>query len=307
MGKLKFGRYTVETSNEDKVFFPEDEITKGDLIDYYERIADILMPYVKDRPLVMKRYPDGIKGESFFQKEAGDYFPDWIKTTTVKKKGGAVRHVVCDKASTLVYLANQACIELHPWLSKKTKLHYPDQLIIDLDPPGNDFSKARFAARALRDLFKELELTPFLKTTGSRGLHVLVPLDRRATFDTVREFAQDVARLLARRHRDKLTIEARKAKRRGRLLIDTARNAYAQTAVAPYAVRAIKGAPVATPLDWDELGDSKLDAQRFNINNIFQRLGRRSDPWQGLPRSGRSLDQARRRLDTLLEEENAKG
>jgi bifunctional non-homologous end joining protein LigD len=303
MTTLRFGRNTVETSNEDKVFFPDKKITKGDLIDYYQRIADWMLPYLKDRPLVMKRYPDGIKGESFFQKEMGDYFPDWIDHIKVKKEGGTVTHVECNNAAMLVYLANQACIEPHVWLSKSAKLKYPDQLIIDLDPPGNDFGRARFAARVLRELLEELDLPAFLKTTGSRGLHVLVPLDQRADFDTVRKFAQDAARLLAKRHSDKLTIEARKAKRRGRLLIDTARNAYAQTAIAPYAVRAKPGAPVAVPLDWDELSDSKLDAQRYNIKNVFQRLSRKSDPWSGLLRSRHSLNKARQRLDSMLEEE----
>ena len=301
MSKRRFGRYTVETSNEDKVFFPDEKITKGDLIDYYQKIADRMVPYLKERPLVMKRYPDGIKGESFYQKEIGDYFPDWIERVKVKKKGGTVTHVQCDNAATLVYLANQACIELHPWLSRSDKLHYPDQLIIDLDPSGDDFSQAVFGARVLKELFDELDLKAFLKTTGSRGLHVLVPLDRRANFDKVRDFAQDTAKLLAQRHSDKLTIEARKAKRRGRLLIDTARNAYAQTAVAPYAVRAKPGAPVATPLDWDEIGNKKLNSQSYNVRNIFRRLGRKTDPWKDLPRLGRSLKEARRRLDAILE------
>ena len=301
MSKLKFGRYTVETSNEEKLFFPDEEISKGDLIDYYQKIAEKLVPCVKERPLVMKRYPDGINGESFFQKEIGDYFPDWIERVKVKKKGGTVTHVQCDNAATLVYLANQACIELHPWLSRSDKLHYPDQLIIDLDPSGDDFSQAVFGARVLKELFDELDLKAFLKTTGSRGLHVLVPLNRRANFDKVREFAQDAAKLLAQRHSDKLTIEARKAKRRGRLLIDTARNAYAQTAVAPYAVRAKPGAPVATPLDWDELANGKLNSQSYNVRNIFRRLGRKTDPWKDLPRLGRSLKEARRRLDAILE------
>ena len=158
----------------------------------------------------------------------------------------------------------------------------------------------------MKELFDELGLQTFLKTTGSRGLHVLAPLDHSANFDKVRKFAQDVARLLAQRHSDKLTTEARKAKRRGRLLIDTARNAYAQTAIAPYAVRAKPGAPVATPLDWNELGNRKLNAQSYNIKNMFQRLSRKSDPWKDLPRLGRSLKEARRRLDTMLEEEARK-
>jgi len=303
MGKLRFGRVTVETSNEDKIFFPDDKITKGDLIEYYKRIAETMLPHVKDRPLTMKRFPDGIDGESFFQKEIGDYFPDWIERTTVRKEGGTVTHVICNNAATLVYLANQASIEPHMWLSKKDRLNHPDQLIIDLDPAGQDFDSVRFAARATRELFEALDLKSFVKTTGSRGAHVLVPLDRSVNFDTVRAFARDAARLLVARHPDKLTIETRKAKRRGRLLLDTARNGYAQTAIAPYAVRANPGAPVATPLDWDELGGAKLDARRYNIKNIFQRLSKKSDPWKQVPRLGRSLDDARERLDEMLREE----
>ena len=304
MGKLRFGRFTVETSNEDKIFFPDDKITKGDLIEYYQRIAETLLPYVKLRPLTMKRFPDGINGESFFQKEIGNYFPDWIERMTVKKEGGTVTHVICNNSATLVYLANQACIEPHVWLSRKDELYHPDQLIIDLDPAGDDFAPVRFAARAIREVFEDLDLKAFVKMTGSRGAHVLVPLDRSANFDTVREFARDAARLLAARHPDKLTIETRKTKRRGRLLLDTARNAYAQTAIAPYAVRAKPGAPVATPVDWDELGDAKLDARRYNIKNIFQRLSKKSDPWKELSRLGRSLDDARRGLREMLKEEH---
>lgn len=304
MGKLRFGRFTVETSNEAKIFFPDDKITKGDLIEYYQRIAETLLPYVKLRPLTMKRFPEGINGESFFQKEIGNYFPDWIERMTVKKEGGTVTHVICNNSPTLVYLANQACIEPHVWLSRKDELYHPDQLIIDLDPAGDDFAPVRFAARAIREVFEDLDLKAFVKTTGSRGAHVLVPLDQSANFDTVREFARDAARLLAARHPDKLTIETRKTKRRGRLLLDTARNAYAQTAIAPYAVRAKPGAPVATPVDWDELGDAKLDARRYNIKNIFQRLSKKSDPWKELSRLGRSLDDARRGLREMLKEEH---
>src|SRR5262249_52929004 len=148
MGVLRFGHYTVETSNEDKVFFPGDGITKGDLIDYYKQVAEAIVPYVKGRPMTMRRFPDGIKGESFFQKEIGEYFPDWIDRVTVYKEGGSVTHALCNNAASLVYLANQACIELHPWLSRADKPDHPDQLIVDLDPSGDDFDDVRFAARA---------------------------------------------------------------------------------------------------------------------------------------------------------------
>jgi bifunctional non-homologous end joining protein LigD len=301
---MKVGGHKIEISHEDKVFFPKAKITKGDVIAYFRDVARVMLPHVRERPLAMHRHPDGIKGEGFFQKDVPDYFPSWIKrVTTPRKEGGKIDNVVCNNAATLVYLANQACITPHVWLSRGDKLDCPDQLIFDLDPPGNKFALVRFAAKALREFFDELGLRSFVKTTGSRGLHVMVPLDRKQNFDTVRKFAQDVARVLAHRHPKRLTVEPRKNKRRGRLFLDTARNSYAQHAVAPYAVRAIEGAPIATPLSWDEVGDSKLNAQRFNIKNIFQRLGRKSDPWKNLRRAARSLKTARERLDAIMKKE----
>jgi bifunctional non-homologous end joining protein LigD len=301
---MKVDGHQIEISHEDKVFFPKARITKGDVIDYFQRAARVMLPHVRQRPLAMHRHPDGIEGEGFFQKEVPDYFPRWIeRVTTPRKEGGKIDNVVCNNAATLVYLANQACITPHVWLSRRDKLDCPDQLIFDLDPPGKRFALVRFAAKALREIFGELGLPSFVKTTGSRGLHVMVPLDRRQNFDAVREFAQDVARVLAHRHPRRLTVEPRKNKRRGRLFLDTARNSYAQHAVAPYAVRAIEGAPIATPLAWNEVSHRKLDAQRFNIKNIFQRLRRKSDPWKNLHRSARSLTAARRRLDRIIKKE----
>ena len=298
---MKVGGHNIEISHKDKVFFPKSKITKGEVIDYFRRVARAMLPHVRDRPLAMRRHPDGIKGEGFFQKDVPDYFPRWItRVTTPRKEGGKIDNVVCNDAATLVYLANQACITPHVWLSRRYKLEYPDQLIFDLDPPAKKFQLVRFAAKALHEFFDKLGLPSFVKTTGSRGLHVTVPLDRKQNFDSVREFAQDVARVLAHRHPKRLTVEPRKNKRRGRLFLDTGRNSYAQHAVAPYAVRAIEGAPIATPLSWDEIGDSKLDAQRFNIKNIFQRLSRKSDPWKKLRRSARSLKAARKKLDGII-------
>jgi bifunctional non-homologous end joining protein LigD len=304
---MKIGGHDIDISNKEKIFFPEAKITKGDLVDYYRRVAKIMLSHLRGRPLAMHRHPDGIEGEGFFQKDVPDYFPAWInRVKTPRKEGGEIDSVVCDNAATLVYLANQACITPHVWLSRRDKLDYPDQLIFDLDPPAEDFAPVRFAAKALHDFLSELGLSAFVKTTGSRGLHVLVPLDRRHDFDTTRKFAQDVAHVLAHRYPKLLTIEPRKDKRRDRLYLDTGRNSYAQHAVAPYAVRAIEGAAIATPLSWEELADSKLTAQSFNIKNIFQRLSRKSDPWKNLRRSVRSFKAARRRLDKIIEKEMKK-
>lgn len=299
MSLRRYGKITVETSNEDKVFFPDGGITKGDLIDYYDRISTHMLPLIKDRPLMMHRFPDGIRGKDFYHKDVPDYFPDWIDTVRVKKENGTVTHAVCNKRATIVYLADQACITPHVWLSRRDKLENPDRLILDLDPPGDDFEPVRSAAFLVRDLLEELGLASLSMTTGSRGLHVVVPLDRQEDFDAVRRFARQVAEILAENHPDELTVEARKDKRGQRLFLDTARNAYAQTAVAPYSIRARKGAPVATPLDWQELKNKDLTSRSYTLSNIFRRLGSKDDPWQGINRRGRSLDKARKKLEKM--------
>jgi bifunctional non-homologous end joining protein LigD len=299
---LRFGRVSVELSNLDKILFPDAGITKGKLVEYYRKVADRMLPYLVDRPVSMHRFPDGIEGEGFYQKKISDYFPDWIDRVEVEKEGGRVTHVVCQNAATMVYLANQACITPHVWLSRRDRLDHPDRLIFDLDPPGDEFTVVRRAARALRDLLEELGLASFPMTTGGRGIHVVVPLDRSADFDAARHFARDVAELVSRRDPKRLTTETRKNKRKGRLFVDTMRNAYAQTAVPPFAVRPRKGAPVAMPIGWDELGSPRLRGNAYNVRNAFRRLDRVGDPWKGMNRRARSLSRPREKLDAILEE-----
>ena len=190
-GKVRVGRHTLPLSSLDKVLFPDAGVTKGDVVEHYRRVAARMVPHMKGRPVSMQRFPDGIEGQGFFQKDAPDYFPDWIRRVTVEKKGGTVEHAVCDDAATLVYLANQNCITPHVWLSRADRLNHPDRLIFDLDPSGDDFEQVRFAAGVLRDLLVDLGLVPFPMTTGGRGLHLLVPLDRKSDFDAVRSFARE--------------------------------------------------------------------------------------------------------------------
>jgi bifunctional non-homologous end joining protein LigD len=289
----------IAISNPEKVLFPEDGVTKTDLVDYYRRIAPVMVPHLRGRPLMLQRFPDGIGHKGFYQKDASDYFPGWVRVVEVPKEGGTVRHVVCDAAATLVYLAGQASITPHAWTSRADRLNFPDRLIVDLDPPGERFDLVRRAARALRELLEALGLVPFLMTTGSRGAHVVTPLDRSDDFDAVRAFARAVADQLARLDPSRLTTEVRKAKRGERLFVDVMRNGYAQTAVPPYAVRPLPGAPVATPLEWRELGGRGQGSQRHTVRTIFRRLGRREDPWAEIDRSARSLDEPRRRLEAL--------
>lgn len=298
MSRRRYGRYSVDVSREDKILFPRDGITKGDLVDYYHRIADRLLPWIEDRPLVMQRFPDGIDEDGFYHKQVPGHFPDWVTRQRVPVSDGEQDLVVCDNRATLAVLADQGCITLHPWLSRRDRLDNPDLLVIDLDPPGDDFAPVRRAALCCRDLLEEVGLVPFVKTTGSSGAHVVAPLDRSAGFDAVRRFARDLARVLAARFPDELTTAQRRNRRGGRLFLDVGRNAYGQTAVAPYAVRARDGAPVATPIDWDEL--PRVTARTYRIDNVLRRLGQRDDPWSWLRRRARSLDDPRRRLARLL-------
>ncbi len=301
--QVRVGRRTFEVSNLDKVLFPADDITKGDLIEHYVRVAERMLPHLKDRPIAMERYPDGIEGNRIFHKNVPDYFPDWIERVRIRKQRGSLHQVVCTEAATLAYLANQACITPHAFLSRTDRIQNPDQLIVDLDPDRGGFEDARIAALELRDLLDELGLPGFAKTTGGKGIHVTVPLDRSMGFDEVRDVAGDLAEVLAHRDERRLTTEQRKDKRRGRLYLDIMRNAYAQTAVPPYAVRARAGAPVATTLDWSEVEDPKLVPSRFTLRTINRRLEKDPDPWSGFARRARSLTKARARLERLLGEE----
>jgi bifunctional non-homologous end joining protein LigD len=287
----------AEIQNPDKALFP-DGLTKRELAGYYERVAETMLPHLRGRPVHMQRYPDGIEGEEIHQKQAPDYFPGFVERAHVpRKRGGAVDHVVIENAETLVYLAGQACITPHVWLSRADRLDNPDRLVFDLDPPSGDLDAVRDAARALRELLEGVGLAAYLQTTGSRGLHVVSPLDRRSGFDETRAFARDVAAMLAGREPRRFTVEARKEKRRGRLYLDTARNAYAQTAVAPYAVRALPGAPVACPLDWRELG--RVEPQQYTVRNLARRLARKDDPWADIQRDAGAITEAARQLDQL--------
>lgn len=300
--KMKIGKFSVDISHRDKIFFPNSKYSKGDLIDYYAKISEIMIPYMKDRPISMLRFPDGIKAKQFYQKDTPDYFPDWIEVELVKKQdGGTTKYVICNKAATLIYLANQACITPHIWLSKRDKLDFPDRLIFDLDPSDNNFSKVKSVAVKLKKfLEKDLDLPVFLMTTGSRGLHLVTPLNRRSNFDSVRDFAQKIAKHLEFENPEEITTAAHINKRGNKLYIDTARNGFGQTSVAPYAIRPIEGAPVATPITWEELENIDLTAQTYSIENIFLRMEKIPDPWKDINKHSASLTSASKKLAGII-------
>jgi bifunctional non-homologous end joining protein LigD len=269
------------------------------LVDYYAEVADVMVPHLKGRPLTLWRYPRGIAQEGFVQQDFGGAMPDWMGAAEVAKEGGTVVHPVADRRDALVWLANQNCVTPHAWLSRRDRLDEPDLIVIDLDPTTTDFAPVRAAARACADVLDDLGLTSYLKTTGSRGLHVVVPISRGPDYDTVRQFARDVADVVAADDPAHRTVEMRKDKRGNRVYLDVMRNAYAQTAVAPYAVRARRGAPVATPLEWDELGGRGLRPDRFTLRDVPKRIAEQGDPWADMRKHARSLSRPRQRLSKL--------
>ena len=299
--EITAGGISVPITHAGKVLFPADGLTKEDLARYYADVAEVMLPWLRDRPITMVRYPDGLDGQRFFQKNAPSYFPGWIRRVEVGKEGGVVEHAVCDKPATLVYLANQACIEIHGFLSRTDKVDVPDQLVFDFDPPDDQhFPDVRRAALWARELLDgELGLTSFVRTSGGRGLHVHVALNRRAGFDATREFAHQAADVLARRHPDAITTEQRKDKRGTRIYADVMRNAYAQTVVANYGVRGRPGAPVATPLSWPEVDDPGLEPGRFTMATVRARLASTDDPWSEFTSSRYGLGEAGKRLAKL--------
>jgi bifunctional non-homologous end joining protein LigD len=294
---------SVEISHPYKLLFPADGLTKADIAGYYEAVSEWMLPHIRNRPLSMLRYPDGIDGEGFFHKNVPDHYPDFVRRVEVDKRDGTLTHALICDSDTLVYLVGQNMITPHVWLSRADRLRQPDRIVFDLDPaPGADFASVRRAARRTGELLREIGLEPFAQVTGSKGIHVWTPLRRHATFEDVRPFARAVAELLASRHPDELTLEFRKSERGGRILVDVMRNAYAQTAVPPYAVRPLPGAPVATPIVWDELSDSKLRADRWTVTNVLRRVQSKGDPWADIASFARGLSRARKSLEALVGE-----
>jgi bifunctional non-homologous end joining protein LigD len=293
---------TVEISHPDKLLFPADGLTKADIAGYYEAVSEWMLPHVRDRPLSLMIFPGGIEGQGFFQKNTPPHYPDWIARVELPKRGGTVTHALVTGADTLVYLVGQNTITPHVWLSRADRPRQPDRIVFDLDPaPGADFTAVRRAARRTGDLLRELGLEPFAQVTGSKGIHVWSPLRRRETFEEVKPFARAAAELLAARYPDELTTEFRKAERGGRILVDVMRNAWAQTAVPPYAVRPRPGAPVATPIAWDELSDSRLRPDRWTVANVLRRLKSKGDPWADIASFARGLSRPSKRLESLHE------
>jgi bifunctional non-homologous end joining protein LigD len=273
----------------DKVLFPDDGITKGELASYYEAIASVMLPHIRGRPVTMERYPSGIGEKGFMQKDVSKGFPEWLERVEVPKKSGTVHHPIVRNKRSLLWLANQNCITPHVWTSRTPKLYEPDICVFDLDPSEDEPEKLRAAALGVRDILAELGLPSWVKTSGSKGFHIVVPLDSKAGFGEVARFAYAVATILVKSDPRNLTLEFSKADRGGRILVDTGRNSYSATFAATYAVRARPGAPVSAPCTWEELERGEVGPRTFTLRTMARRIADVGDLWSDLRRRRRSL------------------
>jgi bifunctional non-homologous end joining protein LigD len=296
--ELRKGKRVLKLSNLDKVFFPDDGITKGDLLAYYRAVAPVLLPHLKDRPFTMKRYPDGIEGGHFFQKDAPVHMPDWIPTREFEvstrespRRRRKIRAPLVNEELALLWMVNMGCIDLNTWYSRVDRPERPDFVLFDLDPAADaGFPEVVEVALLVKEVLDALGLAGLPKTSGSDGIHVLVPVERRYTYDQTREFAEIVAGTLARTHRGLVTTEWSKARRRG-VLIDANQNGEGKTIASAYSVRPHPGAPVSTPLRWDEVRDG-LDPRAFGIEAVLARIERHGDLFEGVLTEKQSLGKA---------------
>jgi bifunctional non-homologous end joining protein LigD len=277
----------------EKVLFPADGITKAELAGYYEFIAPIMIPHIRNRPVTMERYHRGIGEAGFFQKDVSKGFPTWLKRVEVPKHGGTVHHPLVTDTRSLVWLANQNSITPHIWSSRVPHLFQPDLCVFDLDPAtDSEVERVCEASLKLRDLLTELGLPGWVKTSGSKGFHIVVPLDKKSDFGTVFRFANQVGKILVDRDPANLTQEFSKSDRGGRILVDTGRNGYSATFACAYAVRARTGAPVSAPCSWAEVESMKVGPRTFTLRNMPERIAQVGDLWANLLRKRRSLTKA---------------
>jgi bifunctional non-homologous end joining protein LigD len=284
----------------EKVLFPEDGITKGELAAYYEMIAAVMLPHIARRPVTMERFPAGIGKKGFIQKDVSKGFPEWLERVEVSKKDGVVHHPIVTDTRSLLWLVNQNSITPHVWISRAPDVFYPDICVFDLDPSIDDADMLRAAALALRNVLEELGLPSWVKTSGSKGFHIVVPLDGKSNMGEVARFGHGVGSLLVKRYPQNLTQEFRKVDRGTRILVDTGRNEWSATHAAAYAVRARPGAPVSAPCTWEELTTGEAGPRTFNLRNMAARIEKVSDLWSDMRRRRRSLQRPVEKLRALL-------
>jgi len=280
----------IPFTNLDKVFWPEESYTKGDLIRYYEHVADAILPYLRERPSHMLRYPDGIYGKAFYQKDAPAHIPDWVETESIPSgsKGESIRYIIVNDRDTLVLMANLASIDIHPWFSRRSSKDSPDWAVFDLDPDGSPFPDVVRIARTIGRVLRGMGLRPYLKTSGATGLHIYVPVKPGYTYEQTKTFCEAVSIFVAKEHPDIATVERVVSRRKGKVYIDFLQNRKGQTIVPAYAVRPRPKAPVSAPLDWDEL-ELDLDPTDYTIKTMPGRLEKRGDLFEGALRDPQDL------------------
>ena len=277
----------------EKVLFPDDGITKGEMASYYEAIAPLMIPHICGRPVTMERYPSGIGAKGFMHKNVSKGFPEWLERVEAPKKDGTVHYPVVRDARSLLWIANQNCITPHVWTSRAPNLYRPDVCVFDLDPSKDDEPDVlRSTALGVRQLLAEIELTSWVKTSGSKGFHIVVPLDAKARFGEVSRFAHAVAKVLIARHPDTLTQEFAKKDRGDKILLDVGRNGYSATFAAPYAVRPKPGAPVSAPCTWEEIDQGRVGPRTFTLRTMPERVAAVGDGWSDMPERGFSVGRA---------------
>ncbi len=287
-------------TNLNKVYFPKEGITKGDIINYYDKIADIILPYLKDRPESLNRHPHGIEGPSFFQKDFDTKVPDFVETHKVwsESNNKEINYLLCQNKETLLYLANLGCIELNPWNSRIQNLENPDYMIIDLDPGNNTFDELIKVVKVTHEVLTEACEEHFIKTSGKRGIHVMIPLGAKYDYDTVRQFSELLVNIIHKRIPDITSLERSPAKRKNKIYLDWLQNRRGQTIAAPYSVRPAPGAPVSTPLRYEEIKKG-LDPKKFTIKTIFKRLEKYGDLWKPMLKKEVNLEESIKCLEKM--------
>jgi bifunctional non-homologous end joining protein LigD len=282
-------------SNLNKIYFPEPGVKKRELLAYYYRMARYILPFLKDRPMVLRRYPDGVDGKAFFQKEAPSYLPDWIQTATVDsdERGGEMQYILCNSRATLLYLTNLGCIDHNPWSSRAESQSNPDYVFFDLDPTDDTpFSDVMHIAREIYAMLKSIKMRCYMKTSGASGFHIFIPLEPKYTYEQTRTFAEVVGRLVASENPKLTTFERTVSKRpKGRILIDALQNASGKPLACAYSVRAFPKATVSTPLSPEEL-TTNISAEQFTLRNFADRIAKVGDLWSDFWQNRQTLDRA---------------
>jgi bifunctional non-homologous end joining protein LigD len=291
----------LHLTNQQKLYWQDDGITKGEMVNYYSSIAPVMLPYLKDRPQSMHRFPNGINGESFFQKDVDrDKIPAWVKSEKIYSESNKeyIDYLICNDKATLVYMANLGCIEINPWNSRLKNITNPDWVVIDLDPEDISFKEVVKAAVTVRKTLDDMEVDSYCKTSGATGLHIYIPLGAKYDYEIAKTFAEVVAQAVNAQIPATTSVLRLPKKRQHKVYLDFLQNRRGQTLAAPYSLRPKPGATVSTPLEWKEVNE-KLDPAAFTIKTIFKRLDKKGDLWKPVLGKGANLDKAMKRLNEV--------